>query len=167
MLPGVMIKPLRRSFDERGSFMEVIRADWGDLIGDDRILQANLSMTYPGIVRAWHRHERGQVDYFVAVRGALKICAYDEASGELDEIVAAERDPSVIRVPGRYWHGFKAIGDEPAILLYFVNRLYDYGDPDEARRPWNDPAIVPRSINGNAADPRVGRPWDWFAPPHR
>ncbi len=118
MLPGVMIKPLRRFFDERG-FMEAIRADWGDLMGEDRILQANLSTTYPGVVRAWHRHERGQVDY-VAVKGALKICAYDEASGELDEIVAAAQDPSAIRVPGRYWHGFKAIGDEPAILLYFV-----------------------------------------------
>jgi len=92
MLPGVMIKPLRRSFDERGSFMEVIRADWGDLIGDDRILQANLSMTYPGIVRAWHRHERGQVDYFVAVRGALKICAYGPALGpELLELIEAFR----------------------------------------------------------------------------
>jgi dTDP-4-dehydrorhamnose 3,5-epimerase len=167
MLPGVIVKPLRRSSDERGSFMEAIRADWSDLMGEDRILQANLSMTYPGVVRAWHRHERGQVDYFVVVRGALKICAYDEASGELDEILAAARDPSVIRLPGRYWHGFKAIGNEPAILLYFVNRLYDYESPDEIRRPWDDSTIVPKSVNGDEGDPRVGKPWNWLAPPHK
>jgi len=28
-----------------------------ELLGGDEILQANLSVTYPGIVRAWHRHE--------------------------------------------------------------------------------------------------------------
>ncbi|MEM2226856.1 MAG: dTDP-4-dehydrorhamnose 3,5-epimerase family protein [Candidatus Bathyarchaeia archaeon] len=167
MLPGIAIRPLRRFSDERGFFAELIRSDWIDLINGDRILQANLSMTYPGVVRAWHRHGRGQVDYFAVVGGALKLCAYDDASKELDEIIATARDPSIIRVPGHYWHGFKAIGDEPALLVYFVNRLYDYGDPDEVRRPWNDPAILPRSINGDEGDPRVGKPWDWFAPPHR
>jgi len=29
-----------------------------------------------------------------------------------------------------------------------VNRLYDYADPDEERRPWNDQTIIPRSIKG-------------------
>jgi len=35
----------------------MLRADWAELLGGDEILQANLSVTYPGIVRAWHRHE--------------------------------------------------------------------------------------------------------------
>jgi len=39
-------------------------------------------------LRAWHRHERGQIDHFLVVRGALKICAYDDETEELDEIIS-------------------------------------------------------------------------------
>lgn len=28
-------------------------------------------------------------------------------------------------------------GDERAMLVYFVNRLYEYENPDEVRRPWD------------------------------
>ncbi len=167
MLEGIEIKPLRRFADERGFFSELIRADWDDLLRGDEFVQANLSITYPGVVRAWHRHLRGQVDYFVVVRGAAKICAYDDESGELDEIVSTGENLQVVRIPGKYWHGFKALGTEPVWLIYFVTRLYDYDNPDEERRPWTDPTIVPKSINGRTDDPRVGRPWDWFYPPHR
>jgi len=162
MLPGIVIKPLKRFADERGFFTEVMRKDWSDVLQDE-IVQANMSVSYPGMVRAWHRHERGQVDYFLVVRGALKICAYDDETEELDEIVSAGDNPQLVRVPGHYWHGFKVVGNDQATLVYFVNRLYDYSRPDEIRRPWNDPAVVPASINGKK-DERCGRRWDWFEP---
>ena len=114
-----------------------MRGDWADVF-QEGIVQANMSYSYPGMVRAWHRHGRGQVDHFLAVRGALKICAYDDESREIDEIVSSGEVPQVVRVPGHYWHGFKVLGNEPAVLVYFVNRLYDYSDPDEIRRPWNE-----------------------------
>ena len=71
MLDGIIIKPLKRNVDERGSFSEILRTDWKEMLGEDNLSQANLSMTYPGMVRAWHRHERGQIDYFVVLKGAL------------------------------------------------------------------------------------------------
>ena len=163
-LPGVVLADLERFIDERGAFVEVMRRDWDFF---QEVAQVNLSVTYPGVVRAWHRHARGQVDHFIVVRGAAKICAYDDGSGGLVEVVMSGDKPQVLKVPGHYWHGFKAIGPEPAYVLYFVNRLYDYGNPDEERRPWNDPSIVPKLINGRTDDVRVGKPWDWFYPPHR
>ncbi len=147
MLPGIVIKPLKRFADERGFFTEIMRTDWKDVIQDE-IVQANMSISYPGMVRAWHRHERGQVDHFLVVKGALKICAYDDETKELDEIISTGENLQLVRVHGHYWHGFKVVGNEPAILIYFVNRLYDYECPDEERRPWNDPEIIPASING-------------------
>jgi len=48
----------------------------------------NLSTAYPSIIKAWHRYLRVQVDYFVAIKGAAKICAYDEETRELDEIAS-------------------------------------------------------------------------------
>ena len=166
-LPGAKLAELERFVDERGLFHELIRADWDQLLGDDKLLQANLSVTFPGIVRAWHRHLRGQVDYFFVARGYAKICAYDDTTQAMLEVVLSGDKPQILRIPGHYWHGFKAIGQEPVYLIYFVNKLYDYQNPDEERRPWNDPQIVPLTINGKKDDPRTGKPWDWFHPPHK
>ena len=171
-LPGVKLADLVGFPDERGIFTEALRTDWRELLNGDELVQANLSITYPGIVRAWHRHLRGQVDYFLVIKGSIKVCAYDEeesstTKGHLIEVVLSENKMQVLRVPGKYWHGFKVVSPESAYLLYFVNKLYDYSNPDEERRPWNDPTVVPTEINGKKDDPRVGKPWDWFTPPHK
>ena len=166
-LPGVRLVDVVRFVDERGMFHEIMRCDWKELLGSDEIVQTNLSITYPGIVRAWHRHRRGQVDYFFVIKGSIKVCAYDDGTRHLVEVILSEAKPQILRVPGHYWHGFKVVGNEPAYLVYFVTKLYDYENPDEERRPWNDPSIKPKLINGRSNDPRCNKPWDWFYPPHK
>ena len=167
MLDGIIIKPLKRFTDERGFFTEIMRKDWKDLLGNDSVAQANLSRTFPGIIRAWHRHLKGQTDYFIALKGTIKICAFDEKTEELNEIISSSQNLQVVRMPGHYWHGFEAVGNEPAMLLYFTTRLYDYASSDEERRPWNDVTLVPKAVNGKKDDPRVGKPWDWNYPPNK
>ncbi|MEM3403454.1 MAG: dTDP-4-dehydrorhamnose 3,5-epimerase family protein [Nitrososphaeria archaeon] len=167
MLEGIKVYDLKRLPDERGFFCEIFRQDWKELLGDEWIAQANLSYSYPGMVRAWHRHLRGQVDYFIVVEGAMKICAYDDETKELDEVISSEHRLQIVGVPGHYWHGTKTVGNKPSLTVYFVTKLYDYKDPDEERRPWNDAAIIPQLVNGKTNDPRVNRPWDWFHPPHK
>ena len=167
VLKGLIIKPIKRFHDERGFFTEVMRSDWADLFGEDQVAQAKLSSTYPGVIRAWHRHLRGQNDYFLVLEGAIKICVYDEKTQELDEIVSSSLEFQAVKVPGHFWHGFKNIGNTPAKLLYFTTRLYDHANPDEERRPWNDLEVIPKSINGKKDDPRVGKPWDWDQPPNK
>jgi dTDP-4-dehydrorhamnose 3,5-epimerase len=163
VLPGIQIRTLTRLVDDRGFFVEAIRADWGDLLGHDTIVQANLSLSFPGVVRAWHRHQRGQVDYFLVLRGTVRICAYDDepaspSQGQLAETVSSGDVPRLVRVPGHYWHGTMTLGVEPSLTMYFTTRLYDYAQPDEERRPWNHPGIV---------DPRTGQPYDWLRPVHK
>ena len=164
MLPGVKIKEITKFLDERGSFGEIYRKDWSDFVEEgDEIVQANLSYSYPGMIRAWHRHHQGQVDYFITVRGSTKICAYDnlensQTRGQLDEIISSEEKVQCVRIPGNYYHGFKSIGHDPALVVYLTTRLYDYKNPDEERRPWNDPSII---------DPRTKKPYDWNASPHK
>ena len=167
MLDGIKVKPIKRFVDERGFFCEVMRTDWTDLFGEDKIAQANHSFTYPDVIRAWHRHLRGQVDYFLALKGTIKICAFDDRTSELDEVVSSGSDLQVVRMPGHYWHGFKAVGNEPAMLLYFTTNLYNPADPDEERRAWDDPTLIPRIINGRKNDWRINQVWDWNYPPHK
>ncbi|NLE05801.1 MAG: dTDP-4-dehydrorhamnose 3,5-epimerase, partial [Crenarchaeota archaeon] len=115
MLPGVIVHALKRFPDERGSFVEVFRNDWKELYQADVPVQSNLSVTFPGLIRAWHRHLRGQNDYFLCIKGTLKICLFDDESGELDEVVSSESNLQVVRVPGHFWHGFKNVGNEQAM----------------------------------------------------
>jgi dTDP-4-dehydrorhamnose 3,5-epimerase len=167
VLKGIIIKKIDRIIDERGYFTEIMRNDWKELFGEDKIVQVNHSFTYPNIVRAWHRHLRGQVDYFLVLKGTAKISAYDDESGELDEIVSSGMNLQIVRIPGSYWHGFKALGNEPLMLVYFTTNLYDLKNPDEERRAWNDQTIIPKLINGKKNDSRVGKPWDWNLPPNK
>lgn len=163
MLPGVRTLDIKKLPDERGFFAEGMRSDWTEFLEGDTIVQANISMSYPGMIRAWHRHARGQVDYFVVVRGAMKICAYDDlpdspTRGELQEVVASAERLQVVRIPGKYWHGTKTVSPEPSLTFYMVNRLYDVKSPDEERRPWNDPRVV---------ESKTGEAFDWLRPPHK
>jgi dTDP-4-dehydrorhamnose 3,5-epimerase len=167
VLEGVIIKSLKRFVDERGSFAEIMRKDWKDLFKDDGIMQANLSITYPNIIRGWHRHLKGQIDYFTALKGAIKIVVFDERTNAINEIISTEQNLQTVRVPGFYWHGFKALGTMPAMLLYLTTALYNYASPDEERRPWNDQTVVPKIINDRKDDSRNGKPWDWNLLPHK
>lgn len=163
MLPGVKVYEIHRAVDERGYFAEIMRDDWQGFLEGDKIVQANLSSSFPGTIRAWHRHDRGQVDYLIVLKGMMKICAYDDQAGsptkgQLSELIASEHKAQLIRVPGHYWHGTMTLGNEGSLTLYLVTRLYDRTNPDEQRRPWNDSELI---------DPRTSRPFDWNASTHR
>ena len=158
LLEGIKIYEWKKIPDERGFFAELLRQDWKEFLGNEWVVQANLSFSYPGIIRAWHRHLRGQTDYFIVLQGAMKICAYDQTIGQLDEIIVSEDKPEVVKMPGHYWHGTKTIGNGPSLTLYFTTRLYDYENPDEERRFWNDQSII---------DPKTQKPYDWNKPPHK
>jgi dTDP-4-dehydrorhamnose 3,5-epimerase len=162
-LEGMQVVDIKKNPDERGFFAEAARKDWLELFCEQWIAQVNLSHSYPGIIRAWHRHTRGQVDYFMVLKGALKIVAYDgnkesETYGKIVEVIASEERLQIVKVPGHYWHGTKTIGSEPSLTLYFVNNLYNYEIPDEERRPWNDSFVV---------DPKTKQSFDWNKPAHK
>jgi dTDP-4-dehydrorhamnose 3,5-epimerase len=165
-LAGVKTYDINIMPDERGFFAEAFRQDWQSIV-DEWVVQANLSYSYPNIVRAWHKHLRGQVDYFLVLKGAMKICAYNEETKHLIEVIGTGEKPTIIRMPGKYLHGTKTISSKPSLTVYFVNRMYDSKNPDEIRKPWNDPDIIPVEINGSKNDPRVNKPWDWFYPPYK
>lgn len=162
-MEGIKVFELNRIIDERGSFTEIMRTDWTELFGDEKIQQSNLSVSHPGMIRAWHRHARGQVDYYVVVKGTVKICAYDndknsKTYGNLTEIISSDQKLQVVRVPGHYWHGIKTLGKDTSMLVYFINNLYDYENPDEERSVWNNPEII---------DPQTKLSFDWNKPPHK
>ena len=150
------IIPLLRH-DERGFLGEIFRQDWNNLIPNFTLNQLLVSQSKPGIIRAWHRHHRNQIDLIFVRKGILKICAYDgdensKSFGKLVEIKLNSETPEIIMIPGHLWHGTKNIGTETSEIIYLINNLYDYKNPDEERKNFDDPSII---------DPTTQKPYNW------
>ena len=98
--------------------------------------QINFSCQYPKVVKAWHRHQF-QTDFWLCLLGHIKAGVYRETDGRAWSIVLGEKRPGVLIIPPLLWHGAATLGDRSADLLYYVTRIFDPGNPDEQRRPFD------------------------------
>ena len=136
MIEGVELIPLRRFEDERGWFMELMRASKLP----QPVRQSNLSFSRRGVVRGLHYHERGQSDLFACLQGMVRVVVLDRESGETMSVDIGDDNPVAVWVPGHYAHGFEALTD--VLFCYHVTEEYDPADPDEHEIPWNDPRVA-------------------------
>lgn len=142
MIDGVKAKDLKVVPDERGLLMEMLRSDDPDF---QRFGQVYVTMVYPGVIKAWHFHKK-QTDHFVCVGGMAKVVLHDArdgsaTAGETNEFVIGWQRQRMVIIPPGVYHGFTAVGNEPAYIVNVPTELYDYDDPDEYRAPFDDPGI--------------------------
>jgi dTDP-4-dehydrorhamnose 3,5-epimerase len=128
--------PLRRHDDERGWFMELMRAS----ALPKAVRQANLASSRAGVIRALHYHERGQDDLFVCLQGMVRVVVLDRETGETFTEDIGEDNPVALYVPGTKAHGYEALTD--CLFCYFVTEEYDPENPDEHGVPWNDSRVA-------------------------
>ncbi len=96
--------------------------------------QINYSHMYPGVIKAWHRHQL-QTDFWIVTRGHVKAGVHCETTDRRWLSIMGQMSPGVTIIPPPLWHGLATVGDEPAGLLYYVTHAYNPADPDEQRRP--------------------------------
>jgi dTDP-4-dehydrorhamnose 3,5-epimerase len=141
-MEGVVLKPLYPHADERGYLMEILRETDPHF---QHFGQVYVSKNYPGVIRAWHHHEK-QTDVWAVVSGMIKVALYDvrrhsPTHGEVQEVFMGDDHPVVLVIPVGVLHGYKTIGGAPSLLLNFADHVYDPAAPDELRIPWNSPEI--------------------------
>jgi dTDP-4-dehydrorhamnose 3,5-epimerase len=142
VIAGVVVKPLVVHADDRGLLMEVLRADDGAF---HEIKQTTYTVSYPGVIKAFHWHRR-QWDVWFFAAGMVQTVLHDlrETSptrGQTDVIYAGEQRPLVLAIPPGVAHGYRVLGSRPAALLYHTTEVYDPAAPDEERIPFDDPGI--------------------------
>ncbi len=98
--------------------------------------QINFSVQYPGIIKAWHRHQL-QTDFWMGLIGHLKVGIYDQETNQAWSIVIGEKRPGTVIIPPPLWHGAATVGPTQAGLLYYVTHHYNPQAPDEERAPPN------------------------------
>ena len=134
LIDGVEARRAKVIPDERGRLGEILRADdpWFEKFG-----QVYFTTTYPGVVKAWHYHQK-QTDHFYVVRGLVKIGLYDDRKdspthGVVNELYLGEHLPGLVRIPPGVQHGWMCVGQVEAIIVNMVTEPYDYRNPDEFR----------------------------------
>jgi len=142
MIDGVIVKQLRLIADERGWLLEILRSDWEQF---QKFGQTYITAAYPHVVKAWHMHKK-QTDNMACVKGMVKLVLFDgrdesKTKNEINEFVIGEKNPLLVKVPQRVWHGFKAISEEYALIVNVPTELYNYKEPDEYRLPPNTDKI--------------------------
>ena len=142
MIDGVRVRTLMRHVDGRGSLTELLRSDWPEFV---LFGQAIATINLPGVIRAWHYH-RKQTDVIVVLSGRAVLPLYDGRAGSptrgaVEEHVADGASPFALFVPPGVYHGYKTLGDVPALILNFPSEVYDPAAPDEERVPHDSPEI--------------------------
>jgi dTDP-4-dehydrorhamnose 3,5-epimerase len=145
LIDGVQVNPFALWPDDRGYFLEIGRLGQG-LVADFPVAstQVSAALNYPGIIKAFHFH-RFQTDYWVPAAGLFQIALVDLRRGS--ETYAAKNTfyvgalrPWQLLIPPGVAHGYKVIGQQPSVLVYVTNRMYD--PKDEGRIAYNDTAIA-------------------------
>ena len=132
MIEGVIVKPLGKMPDERGSVMHMMRRDDPEF---ERFGEIYFSEIYPGVIKGWHIHREMTLNYAVPC-GMIKLVLYDEREesatrGEVQEIFLGDRNYALVRIPPLVWNGFKGMGSAPAIVANCATIPHS---PDEIER---------------------------------
>jgi len=144
LIEGVRVEPLTIWPDDRGYFLEVQRVGLGLAGGfPAESTQTSAAFNYSGAIKAFHYHLH-QTDCWTPALGMLQVALVDLRAGSRtfgvrNTIYAGVLRPWQILIPPGVGHGYKVIGDGPAMLIYVTDRFYN--PKDEGRIPYNDPGI--------------------------
>lgn len=143
MIEGVQIVTLKQIPDERGKIAHMLRSDEKHF---EKFGEIYFSFVYPGVIKAWHYHERMTLNYAV-IKGNIKLVLYDDRTGsktkgELMELFVGEANYCLVKVPPKIWNGFRGIGTETAIVANCATEPHDKNeikriDPFDKKIPYN------------------------------
>jgi dTDP-4-dehydrorhamnose 3,5-epimerase len=134
MIKGVKTHKLKVIPDERGRLMEILRRDDEFFQGFGQVY---LTTTYPGVVKAWHKHEK-QTDTIACVAGVIKMALYDGRPSspthkEVNELYLGVHNPILVQVPPGVYHGWTCVSQEEAVIINVPTEPYNREQPDEQR----------------------------------
>lgn len=116
-IDGVLVLPLRRIPDERGTVMHMLRADDPHFRGFGEIY---FSTIYRDVVKGWHRHREMTLNY-ACVSGCIKLVMHDDREdsptcGLTQEEFLGPDNYALVQIPPGVWNGFKGMSDPHAIV---------------------------------------------------
>lgn len=129
-IEGVVVVPLRRIPDERGTIYHMLRRDDPYFLEFGEIYFTSI---YRGVVKGWHRHSGMTLNYACIV-GRVKLVLYDDREGSPSRGAVTERflgpdDYSLVVIPPGLWVGMKGM-TEQAIVANCATKPHDPADTE-------------------------------------
>lgn len=113
---------MRQFKDTRGK-------SWFDIV-EDLPGQIDITVNYPGTIRAFHRHQR-KIEWMFVVQGEFKFHLTNP-----DEVIYVSQGEKVMIDVNR-WHGYQALGEKEGIMLEYGLEKHNVENPDDEREVYN------------------------------
>jgi dTDP-4-dehydrorhamnose 3,5-epimerase len=145
IIEGVVVRPFDLWPDDRGYFLEVARMGQGLAVAFPQVsTQVSAALSYPGTIKAFHYHLH-QTDLWAPASGMFQVALVDlrpesPTFGAKNTFYVGALKTWQILIPPGVGHGYKVIGEQPAMLVYVTDRLYN--PQDEGRIPYNEASIA-------------------------
>jgi dTDP-4-dehydrorhamnose 3,5-epimerase len=143
-IDGVVIRPLAKIPDERGTIMHGVRCD--DALSP--LGEVYFKKLYQGVVNGWHVHERLELN-FICLVGMVKLVLFDlrqgsPTYGRLQEVFLGDDNYCLVHVPPGVANGSKGMSAPFALICNVASHPHD-------------PSVIYRRI-----DPHSNEiPYDW------
>lgn len=141
---GVVIRPLKKIPDERGTIMHGVRSD--TILNE--FGEVYFKKLYAGVVNGWHTHESLILNY-ICISGMVKLVLYDmregsSTKGNFQEIYFGDDNYCLVHIPPGVANASKGMGQPFSIMC------------NVASEPHNP------SLKYTRIDPHSGEiPYDW------
>ncbi len=136
-IQGVLFRETKNILTERSVVRECYRKDWA--LHEREIKHIIAVSSWPRQIMGWHKHLI-QTDHVFVVKGTFKAVLFDDRDesatrGDIYVTQLGDMRPGVLVIPPGIWHAFETLTMEPATLLNYFDREYQYDDPDEYKLP--------------------------------
>ncbi|MBT3586377.1 MAG: dTDP-4-dehydrorhamnose 3,5-epimerase family protein [Halobacteriovoraceae bacterium] len=125
-IENLIITPLKKIVDERGSLLHMLRADSPQFT---KFGEVYFSTINPGVIKGWKLHTLMTQNYAVPV-GEIKLVIYDvrensSSKGQIQELSLSLENYQLVTIPPGVWYAFKATSDNSAMIVNCTDLSHD------------------------------------------
>ncbi|MHC4571166.1 MAG: dTDP-4-dehydrorhamnose 3,5-epimerase family protein [Planctomycetota bacterium] len=124
-IEGVIIRPLRKIPDERGTIMHGVRSD--DILND--FGEVYFKKLYRNIINGWHVHEKLILNY-ICIYKMIKVVLYDmredsPTKGTIQEVFMGDDNYVLLHIPPGIANASTVVSGDFAILCNVASQPHD------------------------------------------
>lgn len=131
VIDGVVITPLRKIPDERGTIYHMLKSTDSHF---QCFGEVYFSSVYYGVIKGWHWHREMTLNY-ACITGRIKLVLFDEREysatrNTIMEIFLGADSYYLVTIPPEVWNGFKGMSQSSIV----ANVCTHPHDPTRSRR---------------------------------
>ena len=130
MINGVLITPLKIITVKGGDVLHAMKSSDDGFSGFG---EAYFSVIDYGVVKAWKRHKKMQIN-FIVPKGKIRFVLYNDRDGyevnNYQEVILSLNNYSRLTIPPMIWFGFQGLAEESSMLLNLASLEHTINEVD-------------------------------------